>query len=148
MISVAVDLDWGSNYLPIIINVINSIHSVQSLSHVQLFATPWTAACQSSLSITNSQSLPKLISIDLVVPTNHLILCRPLLLRPSIFPSIRVFSSESALHIKWPKDWNFASASVLSMNIQDWFPLGLAGLISLQSKGLSRVFSTTTGQKL
>ena len=82
--------------------------SVQLLSHVQLFATPWTAARQASLSITNSRSLLKLMSIELVMPSNHLILCRPLLLLPSIFPSIRVFSSESALLIRWPKYWSFS----------------------------------------
>ena len=84
------------------------ISSVQSLSHVQLFATPWTAARQASLSITNSQSLLKLISIESVMPSNHLILCRPLLLPPSIFPSIRVFSDESVLHIRLPKYWSFS----------------------------------------
>ena len=78
------------------------------LSRVQLFANPWTAARQASLSITNSRSLPKLMSIESVMPSNHLILCRPLLLLPSIFPSIRVFSNESALHIKWPKYWSFS----------------------------------------
>ena len=82
--------------------------SVQSLSHVRLFATPWTAACQASLSITNSQSPPKLMSIELVMPSNHLILCPPLLLLPSIFPSIRVFSNESVLCIRWPKYWSFS----------------------------------------
>ena len=81
--------------------------SVQLLSRVQLFATPWTAAHQASLSITNSWSLPKLMSIESVMPSNYLILCRPLLLLPSIFPSIRVFSSESALCIRWPKYWSF-----------------------------------------
>ena len=81
--------------------------SVQSLSCVQLFVTPWTAVCQASLSITNSQSLLKLMSVELVMPSNHLILCRPLLL-PSIIPSIRVFSSESALCIRWPKYWSFS----------------------------------------
>ena len=80
--------------------------SVQSFSHVRLFATPWTAACQASLSIINSQSL--LMSIELAMPSNHLILCRPLLLPPSIFPSIRVFSSESVLCIRWPKYWSFS----------------------------------------
>ena len=84
-----------------------SFSSDQRLSHVQLFATPWTAASQASLSITDSQSLPKLMSTELVMPSNHLILCRSLLL-PSIFPSIRVFSSESALHIRWPKYWSFS----------------------------------------
>ena len=81
--------------------------SVQSLSRVQLFATPWTTACQPSLSITNSQSLLKLVSIESVMPSNHLILCRPLLLLPSMFPSIRVLSNESVLHIRWPKYWSF-----------------------------------------
>ena len=81
--------------------------SVQLLSHVQLFATPWTAACQVSLSITNSQSPPKPMSIESVMPSNHLILCHPLLL-PSIFPSIRVFSNDSALCIRWPKYWSFS----------------------------------------
>ena len=82
--------------------------SVQSLSPVQLFATPWTAARQVSLSITNSQSLFKLMSIESVMPSNHLILCRPVLLLPSIFPSIRVFSNESVLHIRWPKFQSFS----------------------------------------
>ena len=82
--------------------------SVELLGHVQLFATPWTAAHQASLSITNSWSLLKLMSIELVMPSNHLILCCPLLLPPSIFPSIRVFSSESVLCIRWPKYWSFS----------------------------------------
>ena len=82
--------------------------SVQLLSRVQLFVIPWTAACQASLSITNSWSLPKLMSIELVMPSNHLILCCPLLLLPSIFPSIRVFSNESALYMRWPKYWSFS----------------------------------------
>ena len=82
--------------------------SVQSLSHVRLFATPWIAACQASLSITNSQSPPKPMSTESVMPSNHLILCRPLLLLPSIFPSIRVFSNESALCVRWPKYWSFS----------------------------------------
>ena len=85
-----------------------SSYSVQSLCHVRLFATPWTAAHQASLSITNSWSPPKPMSIELVMPSNHLILCRPLLLLPSIFPSIRVFSNESALRIRWPKYWRFS----------------------------------------
>ena len=82
--------------------------SVQSLSHVQLFATPWTVPCQASLSITDSWNLPKLMSIELVMPSNHLIFCCPLLLLPSGFPSIRVFSNESALCITWPKYWSFS----------------------------------------
>ena len=81
--------------------------SVQSLSRVWLFATPWTAARQASLSITNSQSLLKLMSIESVMPSNHLIFCCPFLLLPSVFPSIRVFSNESVLHIRWPKYWSF-----------------------------------------
>ena len=82
--------------------------SVQPLRHVQLFAIPWTAACQTSLSITNSQSLLELMSIESVMPSNHLILCRPLLPLPSVFPSIGIFSSESVLHIRWPKYWSFS----------------------------------------
>ena len=82
--------------------------SVQSLSHVQLFVTPWTAARQASLSITSCWSLLKLMSIESVMPSNHLILCHPLLLPPSILPSIRVFSNESVLHIRWPKCWSFS----------------------------------------
>ena len=120
--------------------------SVQPLSRVQLFATPWTAACQASPSITNSQSLLKLMSIRLVMPSNHLILCYPLLL-PSIFPSIRVFSNESVFTSGGRSIETSALASVLPMNVQDSFPLELTGLISLQSKGLSRVFSNTTVQK-
>ena len=88
--------------------MISQFSSVQSLSHVQLFATPWTAAYQASLSITNSWSLLKLKFIELVMPSNHLILCRPLLFLPSIFPSIRVFSNESVLCIRWPKYWSFS----------------------------------------
>ena len=86
----------------------NNNQSVQSLSHVWLFVTPWTAAHQASLSITNSQSPPKPMSIESVMPSNHLILCCPLLLLPSIFPRIRVFSNESVLHMRWPKYWSFS----------------------------------------
>ena len=104
--------------------------SVQLLSHARLFATPWTAAYQASLSITNSQSLLKLMSIKSVMPSNHLILCHPLLLLPSIFPSIRVFSNESVLHIRWPKYWSFSFSinpsseysGLISFRI-DWFDL-------------------------
>ena len=115
--------------------------SVQLLSGVWLSATPWTAALQASLFITNSLSAPKLMSIESVVPSNHLILHRPLLLLPSIFP--RVFSNESALHIRWWY-WCFSICISLPMNSQDWSPLGWTGWISLQKKGLSRVFSNTT----
>ena len=92
---------------PYVLCSIIQFSSVQSLTHIRLFVTPWTAACQSSLAITNSQTLLKLMSLKLVMPSNHLILCRPLLL-PSIFPNIRVFSNESALHIRWPKCWSFS----------------------------------------
>ena len=88
--------------------VCESVSSVQSLSHVRLFVTLWTAACQASLSITNSRNLQKLMSIESVMPSNHLILCPPLLLLPSVFPSIRDFSNESALCIRWPKYWSFS----------------------------------------
>ena len=104
--------------------------AVHSLSYIWLFVTPWPAARQASLSITNSRSLLKLMSFESGMPPNHLILCRPLLLLPSIFPSIRVFSNESVLHIRWPSTRAPASASVLPMNIQDWFPWRLTGLIS------------------
>ena len=120
---------------------------VQSLSHGQLFAIPWTAAHQASPSFTGSLSLLKFKSIELVRPSNDLILCHPLLLLPSVFPSIRIFSNEWALCIMWESIGASALASVLPMNIQGWFPLGLTGLISLQSKGLSRIFSNTTVQK-
>ena len=111
---------------------------VQSLSHDQLFVTLWTAARQASLSITNSRSLLKLMFIESVMPSNHLILLCPLLLLPSIFPSIRVFYKESVLCIKWPKYCSY-SFRLISFRM-DWLDL-------LQSKGLSRVFSNTTVQK-
>ena len=119
--------------------------SVQLLSRVQLFVTPWTAARLASLSITNSRSLPKLMSIELVMPSNHLIHCCPLLLLPSIFSSIRVFSSESVLHIRLPKYRSFSISpsneysGLISFRI-DWFDL-------LEIQGLSRVFSNTTVQR-
>ena len=119
---------------------------VQSLSRVWLSEIPWTAALQASLSFTISWSWLKLMSIELVMPSNQLILCHPLL-PPSIFPSIRVFSSESVLRIRWPKYWSFSFSFSPSNVYQDWFPLGLIGLIFSQSKGLSRVFSNTTVQK-
>ena len=120
--------------------------SVQSLSCVWLFVTPRRAAHQASLCITNSHSLLKLKSIELVMPSNHLILCCPLL-PPSIFPSIRVISSESALCIRWPKYWSFSLNISPSNKHPGLISLGWAGWISLQSKGLSRVFSNTTVQK-
>ena len=122
------------------------VSRVQSLGRVQLFVTPWTAACQASLSITNSRSLLKLMSIESVMPSNHLILCCPLLLPPSIFPSIRVFSKVSSSH-QVAKYWSFCFSispsneySGLILFRMDWLDL-------LLSKGLSRVFSNTTAQK-
>ena len=119
--------------------------SVQSLRCVRLFATPWTAAHQASVSITNSWSLLKLKSIQLVMPSSHLILCRPLFLPPSIFPGIRGFPNESVLHIRWPKYWSFSFN--ISPSNEYSFPLGWTSWISLPSKGLSRVFSNTEVQK-
>ena len=112
--------------------------------------TPWTAARHTSLSFTISRSLLKLMSIKSMMPSNHLILCHPLLLLPSIFPSIWVFSSEPALLIRWPKYWSFSFSLCPSNEYSVLILLGLtgfAGLVSLQSKGLSRVFSSTTVQK-
>ena len=110
---------------------------------------PWTAACQVPLSFTLSQSWLKLMSIESVMPSNHHILCHPLLLLPSIFPSIRLFSDESALHIRWPKYWSvsFSISPFHECSGLISFRIGLTGLISLQSKGLSKVFSNTTVQK-
>ena len=122
-------------------------HSVNLLSYVRLFVTPWAAALQVSLSIKNSWSLFKLMSIESVMPSSHRILCCPLLLLPPIPPSIVVFSNESTLHMRWPKYWSF----VLSIRSFNEHPrlvsLRWTGWISLQSKGLSRVFSSTTVQK-
>ena len=123
------------------------IGSVQLLSRVRLSVTPWTAACQASLSFTNSWSLPKLMSMEPVMPSNHLVLCHPLLLPPSVFPAsgsfpVSLFFTSGGQSIEVS-----ASASVLPVNIQDCFPLGWTGWISLQSKGLSRVFSIITVQK-
>ena len=121
--------------------------SVQLLSCVRLFATAWIAACQASMSITNSWSLPKLMSIESVMPSSHLILCRLLLLLPPIPPSIRVFSNDSAFHMRWPKYWSF-SFSISPSNEHAGLISFRTNWISLQSKGLSRVFSkSTTVQK-
>ena len=126
-----------------------NISSVQSLSRVRLFATPWIAAHQASLSITNSRTLLRLTSIESVMPSSHLILCRPLLFLPSTPPSIKVFSNESTLHMRWPKYWSFCFSIIPSKEIP--------GLISFRMdwldgspcspRGLSRVFSNTTVQK-
>ena len=120
---------------------------VQSLSCVWLFATPWTAACQASLSFNVSQSLLNLMSIESVMPSNHLILCCPLLVTPSIFTSTGSFPASWLFKSGCQSIGASASAPVLPMNIQGWFPLRLTGLISLQSKGLSRIFSNTTVRK-
>ena len=137
-----------SENLFIFIDFILYSSSVQSLSHIWLFATPWIAACKASLSITNSRSPSKPMSTESVMPSSHLILCRPLLLLPSVFPSIRVFSSESALRVRWPKYWSFSfnisSSSehpgLISFKI-DWLDL-----LAIQGT-LKRVFSNTTVQK-
>ena len=120
---------------------------VQLPSRVWLFVTPWTAVRQASLSFTTSRSLLKLMSIESVMASNHLILCRLLPFLPSIFPSIRVFPVSRLFTLGGQSIGVSASASVLPMNIQGWFHLGLIGLTSLLSKGLSRVFSNTTIQK-
>ena len=131
--------NWWTGYLG---------SSVQSLSRVWLFVTPWTAAHQASLSITNSQSPTKPMSIESVMPSNHLILCHPLLLLPSIFPTQHqgLFQWVSSSH-QVANTGVSASTSVLPVNTQEWSPLGWTGWISLQSKGLSRVFSNITVQK-
>ena len=121
--------------------------SVQSLSSVQHFATPWIAARQTSQSITNSRSPPKPTSIELVIPSSHLILCRPLLFLPPIPPSIRLFSNESTLLIRWPKYWSFSFSISPSNEHPGLISLRMDYWISLQSKGLSRVFSNTAVQK-
>ena len=138
----ASDVYWALAQLQMIILVIQFSRSVTSdslqphgLQHARL------------PSITNSWSLLKLMSIELVMPSSHLILCHPLLLLPSIFPSIKVFSNESVLRIRWPKFWSFSFSASPSSDTQDWSPFGWTGWISLQFKGLSRVFSNTTVQK-
>ena len=120
---------------------------IQSLTCVQLFETPWIAACQASLSITNSRSSPKLMSIESVMPSNHLILYRPLLLCPQSFPASGSFQRSQLFASGGQSIGISASTSVLPVNTQDWSPLGWTSWISLQSKGLSRVFSNTTVQK-
>ena len=136
---------WSYNHYIMYITH-HTFNLLQSLSHIQLFETPWTAAHQAPLSSTISWSLIKLMPIKSVMPSNHLILCQLLLLLPSIFPSTKVFSNESILCIKWQCIGASASVWVLSMNIQGWFPLIWTSLISLQPKGLSRVFSNTAVQ--
>ena len=125
----------------------NQFSSVQSLSRVQLFVTACTSARQASLSIENSQSLLRLMSTESVLPSKHLIFCRPLLLLPSILPSIRVFSKESVLCIKWPKYWSFSFSISPSNEHPGLIFFRMDWLDPLQSKGLTRVFSNPTVQK-
>ena len=122
------------------------LNSVQSLSHVQLFATSWTTACQASLSITSSRSSPKPISIESVMPFNHLILCRPLLL-PSIFPTIRVFSSESTLCMRWPKYWSFSFSIGPSSEYSGLISCRMDWLDLLAVQGTLKSLLNTTAQK-
>ena len=137
-------ISFSSLYISTILFLLNS---VQSLSRVRLFATPWTAARQASLSITNSWSSLKLMSIESVMPSSHLILCHPLLLLPPIPPSIRVFSNESILCMRWPKYWCFSLSISPSSEHPGLVSFRMDWLDLLESKGLSRVFSSTTVQK-
>ena len=130
-----------------LMNLHTKIISQFSWSVVSNSATPWTTACQASLSITNSQSLPKLMSVESVMPSSHLTLCHPLLLLPPIPPSIRVFSNESILRMRWPKYWSFSLSISPSNEHPGLIFFRMDWLDSLQSKGLSRVFSNTTVQK-
>ena len=125
---------------------VHQFNSVQSLNHIWLFVIPWTAALQAPMSITNSQSLLKLMCIESVMPSNHLILCHPLSSHLQSFPASGSFPVSHFFASGGQSIGVSASASVLPMNIQDWFPLGWTGWISLQSKGLSRVLSNTTVQ--
>ena len=140
-------LKWTDEYNSNLYNFLSGIFSsvsVQSLNRVRPFLTPWIAAY---LSITNSGNLLQLMSIESVMPSNHLILCRPLLLPPSIFPSIRAFPMSQFFAFSGQSIGVSISASVLPVNTQDWFPLEWTSWISLQSEGLSRVFSNTRVQK-
>ena len=122
-------------------------HTVQSLSHVRLFATPWITACQASLSITNSRNSLKLMSIESVMPSSHLILCRPLLLLPPIPPSIKVFSNESTLHMRWPKYWSFSFSISPSSEHPGLISFRMDWLDLLAVQGTLKIFSNTTVQK-
>ena len=124
-----------------------SVSSVQSLSRVWLFATPWIAARQASLFITNSQSSLRLMSIESVMPSSHLILCHSLLLLPPMSPSIRVFSNESTLHMRWPKYWSFSFSIIPSKEIPGLISFRMDWLDLLAVQGTPRVFSNTTVQK-
>ena len=135
---------WENN---VKVSVLSKFSSVQLLSHVRLFAAPWTAAHQVSLSFTNSQNLLKLMSIESVIPSNHPILCRPLLLLPSIFLSIRVFFNESVLYIRWPEYCGFSFSISPSHEYSGLISFRMDWLDLLAVQGLSRVFSNTTAQK-
>ena len=138
---------WVENHTTTHPNFSVQFSSVQSLSCIRLFVTPWIAARQASLSINNSQSLLRLTSIESVMPPSHLILCHPLLLLSPILPCIRVFSNESTLRMRWPKYWSFSFSIIPSKEHPGLISFGWTGWMSLQSKGLSRVFSNTTVQK-
>ena len=125
----------------------SSVQSVQSLSHVWLFVTPWIAACQASLSITNSRSSPKLMCIESMMPSSQLILCLPLLLLPPIYPSIGDFSNESILRMRWPKYWSFSLSISPSNEHPGLISFRMDWLDFLAVQGLARVFSNTTVQK-
>ena len=127
-----------------VISPVTEFSSVQLLSRVQLFGTPWTVACQASLSFTISWSLLKLMSIRSVMPSNHLILCRPLLFLPSIFPSIKVFFNESVLRIRWSKYWSFSFSISPSNECSGLISFRIDCFDFLAGKGLSRVFFSTT----
>ena len=126
----------------------SELFSLVQCSVVSNTATPWTASCQGSLSFTNSRSLLKLMSIQSVMPSNHLILCHPVLLLPSVFPSIRVFSSESVLRISWPKYWSFSFSISPSNEYSGLISFRMDWLDLLAVQGFSRVFSNTTGQNI
>ena len=138
---------WKMGNAGLLKGLLIMISSVQSLSHVRLFVTPWITACQATLSITNSRSLLKLMSIESVMPSSHLILCRPLLSGPQSLPASGSFPMSQLFAWGGQHTGVSASASVLPMNTQDWSPLGWTGWTSLQSKGLPRVFYKNTVQK-
>ena len=139
-------ISHASKVMSLLFNMLSQFSWVQSLSRVRLFATPWIVARQASLSIINSRSLLKLMSIESVMPSSHLILCHPVLL-PPIPPSIRVFSNESTLSMRWPKYWSFSFSISPSNEHPGLISFRMDWLDLLQSKRLSRVFSNTTVQK-
>ena len=140
-------MPFTATWMDLEIIILNEVSSVQSLSRVSLFATPWIAACQASLSITNSWSLLKLMSMESVMPSSHLSLCHPFLLLPPILPSIRVFSSESALHMRWPKYRSFSFSIGPSSEHPGLISFRMDWLDLLSVQGNQGVFSSTTVQK-